>query len=107
MMAFKRRPQLVAHVRQEVGLVLAGDFQLAALLFDLPEQERVLDRELGLARKQGEHPEDRLGELAGALASDDQHADGALVADQGDGDERAVTRAPEGLADRAIFAGEL
>src|SRR6266403_2449724 len=31
----ERRPQLVRHVRQELRLVLAGDFDLAAFLYDL------------------------------------------------------------------------
>ena len=31
------RAQLMAHVREELGLVLAGNFQLAALLLNLTE----------------------------------------------------------------------
>jgi hypothetical protein len=34
----QRRPQLVGHVGEELGLVLAGDFELATLLLDLPEE---------------------------------------------------------------------
>ena len=34
------------HVGQELGLVLAGDLQLAALLLDLLEQQGVLDGKL-------------------------------------------------------------
>ena len=54
MIGVQRRPQLVGHVGQELGLVLAGDFELAALVLDLPEQPRVLD---GQGRLGGEGPE--------------------------------------------------
>src|SRR5262249_15938772 len=47
----QRRPQLVRHVRQELRLVLAGYFELAALILDLAEQARVLDGERGLCGK--------------------------------------------------------
>ena len=42
------RPQLVAHVGQELGLVPARRFQLAGLFLDLVEQAGVVDRERGL-----------------------------------------------------------
>ena len=41
----QRRAQLVRHVGEELGLVLAGDLELATLVLDLAEQPRVLDRE--------------------------------------------------------------
>ena len=41
----QRRAELVAHVGQELRLVLAGDLELPALLLDLPEQPGILDRE--------------------------------------------------------------
>src|SRR5262249_60531745 len=40
----ERGAQLVRHVGQELALVLTGDLQLAALVLDLPEEARVLDR---------------------------------------------------------------
>jgi putative ABC transport system substrate-binding protein len=40
----ERRAQLVAHIGEELRLVLAGERELAALLLDLAEQPRVLDR---------------------------------------------------------------
>ncbi len=46
------RAQLVAHVGQELRLVLARDLELAALLLDLGEQPHVLDGDHGLV---GEH----------------------------------------------------
>src|SRR3954471_10322315 len=47
----KRRAQLMAHIRQELRFVLARNLKLAALLLDLAEQARVLDREHGLRRE--------------------------------------------------------
>ena len=47
----QRRAQLVAHVGEELGLVLAGDLELAALLLDLLELPSVLDRQHGLGRE--------------------------------------------------------
>ena len=47
----KRRAQLMAHIREELRLMLACNLELAALLLDLAEQARVLDREHGLGRK--------------------------------------------------------
>ena len=35
----------MAHVGEKLGLVLAGNFELPALLIDLGEEVRVLDRE--------------------------------------------------------------
>ena len=45
------RPQLVRHVRQELGLMLAGDFELAALLLERPEEAHILDSNDGLGRE--------------------------------------------------------
>ena len=39
----QRGPQLVGHVGEELGLVLAGDLKLAALVLDLQEQPSVLN----------------------------------------------------------------
>ena len=47
----QRRPQLVGHVGQELGLVLAGDFELPALVLDLEEQACVLDGQRRLGRE--------------------------------------------------------
>ena len=47
----QRRPELVGHVGEELGLVAAGGFELPALLPDFPEQPGVLDRERRLGRE--------------------------------------------------------
>jgi hypothetical protein len=44
----ERRPQLVGHVGEELGLVAAGGLQLAALVLEFPEQPGILDRQDGL-----------------------------------------------------------
>ena len=41
----QRRAQLVRHVGEELGLVLVGGLELAALVLDLVEQAHVLDRD--------------------------------------------------------------
>ena len=47
----ERRAQLVAHVGEELRLVLARFFDLAALVVDFVEQPRVLDRQHRLRRE--------------------------------------------------------
>ena len=44
----QRRPELVGHVGQELGLVAAGRLEQAALVRDLAEEPGVLDGESGL-----------------------------------------------------------
>ena len=41
----ERRAQLVAHIGEEMRLVLAGDLELAALVVDFVEQPRILNRQ--------------------------------------------------------------
>ena len=93
----ERRAQLVRHVGEEFGLVLVGDLELAALVLDLVEQPRVLDRDHGLV---GEGPQQRdvlVGEGAGVFARHPDRADGAAFphhrrADRGLDAERCRTR---------------
>ena len=56
------RPQLVRHVGEEVGLVLVRDLELGALLLDLAEQARILDRNDRLVGEGLEQPHLLLGE---------------------------------------------
>src|SRR5262245_29036596 len=63
----ERRSKLMAHVGDELGLVQAGNLQLAALLGDLVEQARVLQRNhrlIGKALHEGDHPRRELAGLA-------------------------------------------
>src|SRR5262249_41909846 len=41
----------MGHVGEELGLVLAGDFELPTFLFDLPEEPSVLNGQRGLSRE--------------------------------------------------------
>src|SRR5437763_749314 len=64
----ERRAQLVAHVGEELRFVLAGDFELAALLLDLAKQPRVLDRQHRLIGEGLEQIDGALREFARLLA---------------------------------------
>ena len=73
----ERRAQLVRHVGEKLRLVPARDLELAALLLDLAEQARVLDRDRRLV---GEGPEQRdllVGERADVIAADEHRAEAA------------------------------
>ena len=68
----ERRSQLVAHAGEEIRLVLARLRQLAALVLDLAEQPRVLDRQDGLRREGLQQFDRAFGKFAGRLAAYDQ-----------------------------------
>ena len=73
--------------------MLAGDFELAALVLDLPEQPRVLD---GQGRLGGEGPEeidDLRRKLPGGLPDHDEAAEQAILADQRNREQGAVSGA--------------
>src|SRR5262249_15729622 len=78
----ERRAQLVAHVGEELRLVLACLRKLLALLIDLVEQPRVLDRQHRLIGKRFEEVDRALGEFAGLLAPDYKGADDLIAAEQ-------------------------
>ena len=56
----ERRAQLVAHVGEELRLVVARDLELAALVLELLEQASILDGHRRLVRKRLEEV-DRVG----------------------------------------------
>ena len=58
----------MAHVGDELRLVLAGDLELAALLGDLVEQARVLDGDHGLVGEGLDKLDLPLGERSNLLA---------------------------------------
>ena len=79
----ERRAQLVAHIGEELRLVLARDFELPALVLDLMEQARVLDCQHRLGGK-GLQQIDRLfGKLAGPFAAHHESADDASAPSSG------------------------
>ena len=47
----QRRPQLVRHVGEEFGLVLAGDLELPALVGELSEEAGILNGQNRLGRE--------------------------------------------------------
>ena len=70
----ERRAQLVAHIGEELRLVLARDLELPALLVDLAEQARVLDRQHRLGGEGLQQVDRVLGELARRLATHHESA---------------------------------
>src|SRR5260221_1538561 len=71
----------MAHAGNELRLVLARHFQLAALLLHFGEEIRVLDRQHGLCREGLQQIDGVLGKFAGCLAAYHQRADDAVGAD--------------------------
>ena len=94
----ERRPQLVAHVGDELRLVLAGDLQLAALLRDLLEQARVLQGDGGLVGEGLHEADDGLGEFARPPPLQHQRSERALAAEQRDDEGRAQARFERSIA---------
>src|SRR5215467_1400710 len=87
----ERRPQLVAHVREELRLVLARGLELPALDLDLAEETRVLDGERGLCREGPQQLKDSRRELPGDLPKDGEGAEQVLLADERHREQGAVT----------------
>ena len=85
----ERGPQLVAHVGDELRLVLAGDLQFAALLGDLLEQASVLQRDGRLVGEALHEIDDGCRELAGLAALQDERAERPFTAKQRDNERRA------------------
>ncbi len=77
-----RGPQLVGHIRQELRLVLAGDFNLSALLGDLPiaglellEQPDVFDSDHCLVGERLEELDLFVGEGPDLRSADSNHTE--------------------------------
>src|SRR5215467_14064997 len=81
------RAQLVGHVGQELGLVLAGDFEFAALDLDLSEESSILDRQNRLGREGLKNGDHFGGEGTPLAPEDDQTAEQPLLPDEGDREE--------------------
>ncbi len=95
----ERRAQLVAHIGEELRLVLARDLELAALVLDFVEQPRVLDRQHRLRREGLDQIDGVLRKGAGRAAADHQHADDVVAAEQRRRQPRAETGAQADLVD--------
>ena len=83
--------QLVAHIREELGLVAAGCLQLPALLLDLAEQLGVLDGEHRLGREGLQQVDDLLVEFTRLAAPDDQRADDLVRPEQRNDQDAAIS----------------
>src|SRR5262249_19186970 len=78
----ERRAQFVAHIGEELRLVLARLFKLPALVPDLVEQPRVLNGECRLRRKGLDNVDGVLGKLSRRAATNHQRADDVFAAQQ-------------------------
>src|SRR5215472_9549578 len=86
----ERRAQLVAHIGQELRLVLARLFKLPALVLDFVKQPHVLDSYTRLV-SEGCHQVDLLiGEGANGLAHQDDSTDRMVFAQQRYAEDRAI-----------------
>ena len=94
----ERGPELMAHVGDELRLVLARDLQLAALLGDLLEQTRVLQRDSRLVGEGLHKADDGLGELARVAARRTSVPSGPSACEQRDNQRCAKSRFKHSVA---------
>ncbi len=67
----ERSAQLMGHVRQELGFVLAGDFELSGFFLQLLEESCILNGGHGLCGEGLQQVHRRFWELARGFAPDD------------------------------------
>src|SRR5262249_23272407 len=84
----QRGAKLVRHVRQELGLVLAGDFELATLLLDLAEKPGVLDRQRRLSGERAEEVDCFSWEVTRLIPRNPETAYDAILVNHGYGEDR-------------------
>src|SRR5262245_50788907 len=94
----KWRPQLVAHIGDELGFVRTGDLKLAALLRDLLEQASVFQRDRRLVGEALHEVDDGLGKLTGAAPVENESTQWALTAEQRNDEASSETRFDCGIA---------
>src|SRR5262249_39164522 len=85
----ERRAQLVAHAREEPGLVLARHLELAALVLDLVEQPHILDGNDRLVSEGRDQLNLLLGEWTHGFALYDDDSDGGPFAQKWDTEQGA------------------
>ena len=88
----ERRAQLVAHVGEELRLVLARLGKLAALVLDFVEQPNVLDRDHRLVGEGGDQLDLLVGEGCTTLRSESMTPIGVALAQQWNAQHRADSR---------------
>src|SRR5262249_42534338 len=97
----KRRAELVAHAGNELRLMLAGQLKLAALVLDLAEQARILDREHRLGRERLQEINGTLGKVAWLFAPDYECSDDLVCAYQRHNKARTIAGPHRDLSQRA------
>ena len=85
----ERRPQLVGHAGQELGLVTTRDLQFVGLERQLLEEASVVDRERRLARERLEQIRDLRGKFARDAPSDDKRPENSILANEWNREHRA------------------
>jgi len=80
----ERSAQLMGHVREELGLVAAGGFELAALVDGLPKQVHVLDGDNGLVGKRLEQGDLSVREQTDLSARDRNRSERDAAPQEGD-----------------------
>src|SRR3990172_461176 len=85
----------MGHVGEELRLVAARDFELLALLLDLAEQPRVLDRQGRLGCEGLKQVDDLLGKVAYLLSPDRQSTHDPLLAEKRNRQNRSISEAGE------------
>ena len=98
----ERRAQLVAHAGDELRFVLARQFELAALVLDLVQQARVLDRDDRLVCEARDQFDLLVGEGPHFLAVDADDADKCTFLEHRHAENSAVTAACDGSDDKRI-----
>ena len=87
----QRGAEFMAHVGQELGLVLARDFELMALIMHFVEQPRVLDREHGLSGEGLQQVDGSFGKFSGHFAAYDEGAYDLIGTEQRNEDAGEIT----------------
>ena len=96
----QRRAQLVAHVGEELRLVLARDLELPALFLDLAEQARVLDRQHRLRGEGLQQINGALRKSPGSLRRTTSSADDLVRPQQRHDQQRPIAGAQDDFVDR-------
>jgi len=96
----------MAHVGEELRLVLARFRELPALILDFVEQPHVLDRDHRLVGEGDDQLNLLFGERPHPRTPQDDHADGRPFAYQRDAQPRAKAGNPLGLVERPLRIGE-
>ena len=96
----ERRAQLMAHIGEELRLVLARHFELAALLLHFRKEIGILNGQYRLRREGLQQVYRVHGKLARLLSPHHQHADDPFRAEQRHDQQRAIARPQQNVHQR-------